>query len=740
MKRFSILVLGAIALTAAAQNKIDFPGRLAIEEARLQLAGSADRDNPDVAPMSALASPALKTYGVIVQFNGAEVDFGDLDVEVLSSVENLAVVNVTPDQMEAIAALPQVKAVSLGYERKALLKNAREATGVDDVHAGTGLASPYTGKGVIAGLFDTGLDVNHVNFKDADNNPRTKRLWVYSGSAGRPSTSLSDPTAISNYTTETSSETHGTHVLGIIAGGYKGAADFAAYGSNNRVSVTKQTTGTPMPYYGVAPDAELAVSCGPLYNSNIVDGVQKIIEYAESQNKPAVVNLSLGSTVGPHDGTDATSQYLDALGKRGIIFISAGNDGNENISVTTTSDPIKTFAFNDNSKPNVANGILDLWGSDNRVFTVRILGFDTSNFREAFSYTLDSNLGGATVAQGDMDGFSSAFSGTLKVSSNINPANNRYNVSINPTTTGKSSNIIFGIEIIPQPGQSVDGFTNSLLYGSRSMPGFTDGTPDNSINDMACGHNVIVVGSFSTMRSFPLLSGSGTWYEGAATVGSRSNFSSYGWTADGRLLPDVCAPGEVLVSSLNEYYVKAKSYGDSKLSARYTMNTGNILMDRNSSWGPMQGTSMASPFAAGVAALWLEANPEMTVEHVRDVIRNSSDLTMMMAFESNKWGAGKINALKGLKYVLDNRNAVDDITTDGGTAMVSCTDGHTFDIYVPGTQQLGARLHSLAGLCVAQTAATGNSATLSADGLTAGVYVLAVTSDKGTETFKVLVK
>ena len=59
-----------------------------------------------------------------------------------------------------------------GFEKSAQMYVARPAGGVDAVQAGAdGLPMPYTGKGVVAGLFDTGLDVNHINFLDAEGEP-----------------------------------------------------------------------------------------------------------------------------------------------------------------------------------------------------------------------------------------------------------------------------------------------------------------------------------------------------------------------------------------------------------------------------------------------------------------------------------------------------------------------------------------------------------------------------------------
>ncbi|MCH5219336.1 MAG: S8 family peptidase [Muribaculaceae bacterium] len=738
MKKITFLILSTLAVSAVAQNKIDPAGRFAIENYRFEQQSGAIAQ-PGTNPLAANAR-VEPTYNVIVEFDENGIDFGNEEIEIMSNIGNSAIVSLTPDQMERVAELPGVLRISLGFENKPLMKAARAATFVDEVQNGTGLGGvQYTGKGVIASLFDTGLDVNHINFLTADGQPRTKSLWVYKSNSGAP-IQYTDPVSISNFTSETTTESHATHVLGIMAGSYKGPAEYAELGSNGRANIVKQDAqGSAMPYYGVATDAELALACGPLSDANILNGVDNIVKYAKAQKKPCVVNLSLGNTIGPHDGTDAFSRSLATLGKDAIIFISAGNSGTDNLSFETTSKAVKTFIGNDNYTTGSANGIVDLWGSDNQVFDVRVFVYDRATSRDVFTYTLDANLAGKSVAQGDMSGFSSSgFSGTLRMSSNVDPINNRYNVTINLNLSTGQTSRLFGIEVTPKQGQTINGFANNMVFMSQSQPGFINGNPDNSINGMACGENVIAVGSFCTARSFPVLSGSAISYTGGAAVGSISNFSSYGYTPSGRTLPVVCAPGEVVISSVNKYNVDAENLGNGQLSGRYEM-PGDGLFVRTSSWQAMQGTSMASPFAAGVVATWLQAKPDMTVNEVIEIIELTATTDLMIEEEKYRWGAGKINALAGIKEVL-SRSTVMDVAADVDNAIITTADGHTFEVFVAGVNNIETRIYDLSGNCVASEKADGNKVTVNADHVAPGVYVFKVTTPNNTETRKVILR
>jgi hypothetical protein len=72
---------------------------------------------------------------------------------------------------------------------------------------------------------------------------------------------------------------------------------------------------------------------GDLYEENITLAAENVAQRAKAAGKPCVFNLSVGSVIGPHDGTDAYNRYMSELGKEMIICIAAGNDGNSPVSL-----------------------------------------------------------------------------------------------------------------------------------------------------------------------------------------------------------------------------------------------------------------------------------------------------------------------------------------------------------------------------------------------------------------------
>jgi hypothetical protein len=82
----------------------------------------------------------------------------------------------------------------------------------------------------------------------------------------------------------------------------------------------------------------------------------------------------------------------------------------------------------------------------------------------------------------------------------------------------------------------------------------------------------------------------------------------------------------------------------------------------------LSGTSMACPTVSGIIALWLEANPKLTLANVKDVLANSCDNDEFTAKNPIRWGYGKINAKKGLDYIQDQVTGIV-LMSDGRSMM-----------------------------------------------------------------------
>jgi subtilisin family serine protease len=747
MKKVSYaLALALVALSANAQSKLDAGSRMALNYYKHVLSG----ENAAVAPISLpfqinTMTRAESTTTMFVSLNpGADLaKIEALGFEVITVAGNIALVDGSLNAVDQLAALDEVKSISFGSKVKAKLDKARVAVNAEEVQKGTeDLPQAYNGAGVVTGIFDTGLDPNHPNFNDADGNTRVKGIWLFGGSNGKYSFYSSD--RVSEFTTDTRSECHGTHTLGCMAGSFnKKGGKVAIIGSNGQSVSVRSTVQNP--YYGIAPNSDIAISCGELYSANIAAGMSAIADYADEQGQPFVINLSLGSNTGPHDGSDEYSQLASALTKRGIICIAAGNEGLYKVSYvkdfTESDNSFKTFPYSTSSS---FSGQIDFWGDDDTDYTVTVVVYDLTTGSAVYSYDVNTSTEqDVTITTSDYnaqgyihnDAFDTAFSSSYLLIGALHNTgtNNRrevrmeYNLRYN-SKTNSSQRYVFGLIVTGKAGHRVD-MTNDSDYAeltSLSQSGWVNGNADLSISSMACAEGLISIGSYNTRDRWPALSGGIYGYfnsDGSAATGYAANelsgFSSYATLIDGTTRPTVIAPGSGIISSISSYYTDTQNETTRKgYAALYTKDS------RDYYWESESGTSMACPVAAGTIALWLQADPTLTTEDVMNVIKQTSVQDEVTMADPVKAGAGKINALAGIKYIL-GLNSVNSIAVDSADKMLVTSAGQNeWQVYVPGASAVKAALYSTSGQLVANVSANSDTAVINGNKLAKGIYIL----------------
>lgn len=178
-----------------------------------------------------------------------------------------------------------------------------------------------------------------------------------------------------------------------------------------------------------------------------------------------------------------------------------------------------------------------------------------------------------------------------------------------------------------------------------------NGGPDGSLSNLASCPDVVAVGAWNSRNVVPDVD-DGTYTWTAVEVDHVAKWSAYGTSGDERPLPHFCAPGNTLVSALSRphyYYDGPKDDAD---------RTAWVVGEER--WFAAAGTSMASPFAAGVFALWLEADPTLSVADLRDIAIQTAKTTYPDIADP-RWGAGAIDAHAGIAEI-EKRLGIDNVT------------------------------------------------------------------------------
>jgi len=385
-----------------------------------------------------------------------------------------------------------------------------------------------------------------------------------------------------NVTASTDTDGHGTHVSGIAAGN-----GFSSAGT----------------YTGMAPGAGILFGKTSFFTTDIITAVQDLISFAEAASKPIPVNLSLGLMVGPHDGSSGFEGGINNLsagssGSKRLIAVAAGNETGAGEHFQTTLGPFGTTSIPVTLEA-VTSALVDVWADGDDQFTVSAAtGTDCVTVSTGNSAT--SPLSRISVSN--------------KVSTPPNGAT-LISVIFKPPAGGGSGTI--------QLDRTRNGGTGRLDTYIESTDGSFDvATNSGTIVEPANGSAVIAVGSFNTKTS-----------SGSQATQNISSFSSLGPTRDGRLKPDVTAPGFIIYS--------AKSLDRTWPPSELVPGNDNYVI--------MAGTSMATPHVTGIAALVWQSNPALTGAQARERIRRTANLPTDGSTPPNTtWGYGKVNALKAV--------------------------------------------------------------------------------------------
>ena len=645
-------------------------------------------------------------YAPVRTINGtkmvdAYIDFNDSSViDQLKSqgvlvncvFEDFITAQVPLDRLEFIRHLPGVTGVEISPVLEQCTDSTLRFTHAGQVLEGTdyGLTQAYDGTGVIVGIIDSGFDYQHLAFRRADDHDRTRIVRIYdtTDSTGHPvldGENILPGTVFMDEQIDTlkrdESGTHGTHVAGIAAGTHVNG------------------------YGGMAPGADIVLCSEPSMGTGIIElyvinCLKYIFSYADSVGKPCVVNLSVSTRFGPHDGNDKLSKAIAQLtGPGRIVVIAAGNNGNTGLYV---NQPVTE------DKPlNMLIGHVATHADDSYQYKyVRVDSWvREKNVRPVFSFHILDKLTNHIVWRSDTVWLSKYFytsefsdyyepnpllgeTGSMYGCVYISPSNSKFYLTCELKNLVCKSYVVdslgditsryqIGITIYPPsvhyPKQPDSCYVDSWTCNSDSRRTYIGDTiyidqvtadgdtvtqafenfyapssNDCSIGSYAVGDSVISAGGYFGRTKLCSLYGEWT-VNPDVWLGNNMSQSSYqkeGCGPTGKPLPTIMAPGYNVISAVSRY-----SYFIYNENYYLTV----MATDDGSYWGGMTGTSMAAPTVAGIIAQWLQINPNLSPSDIKNILAQTAIKDEKTESPSNGYlyGAnGKIDAMAGVRMLL----------------------------------------------------------------------------------------
>ncbi len=504
------------------------------------------------------------------------------------------------------------------------------------------------GKGVLLGLIDVGgFDFAHPDFLDDKDRTRFLAIWDQGGTRRDPPAKRGF-----NYGSELTKQQMNAAIVAARKRGVPPATLLEPQSQMSSSSHATHVASIAAGNRGVCPEAAIA---GVLIDvariddpiarrrttfsdtSRIVHAVEYLLHLADEEKRALVINISLGTNGGAHDGSSGVARWLDAyLATPGrAICIAAGNAGQEKAEFEGDLGWIMGRIHAQGRVPSrglevdlewtvVGDGIedrseneLEIWYGAQDRFAVALKppngewirvnprefvenhrlpsGTTVSIYNELYHPTNGANYIAAYLSPNlDPGSYRGIESGVWKLRLiGEEVRDGRFNAWIERDDVA---------ELEPVSGRRVFRFPS--FFTERSH------TDSHSISSLACGFRIIAVSNLDDARQ-------------------RINASSsQGPTRDGRQKPEIAAPGTEIVAA-------------------------NGFAHPDEPWIAMTGTSMASPYVAGIVGLMLGANPGLSAAQCAGILLRTARPLPGASYDwGNDVGFGRIDAVAAVEEAL----------------------------------------------------------------------------------------
>lgn len=270
-------------------------------------------------------NPIGREWDLIVKYSGSLDCVRALGAQVVEMQNGFAIVTIRESLIDAMSNCPAVEYVEKPKRLFFQVENGKRASCITPVQRPP---LSLTGRGVLVAVIDSGIDYENEVFRNADGTTRIRNLWDQT-IPGNPPEGYEIGT---EYTGEDINEALRASTrqerLQIVP-----SQDISGHGT----SVAGIAAGNSQEYQGVAYESELLIvklgiprEDGFPRTTELIQALDYVVRMALEYQMPVAINLSFGNTYGPHDGSSLLERFIEDFANtwKSVICIGTGNEGN----------------------------------------------------------------------------------------------------------------------------------------------------------------------------------------------------------------------------------------------------------------------------------------------------------------------------------------------------------------------------------------------------------------------------
>lgn len=272
--------------------------------------------------------PETNTWELIVKYSQSLDRVREqLDISAVELANNYAIITIPENLIDQLAEFEEIEFIEkpkrLFYE----VSEGRAASCINPLQTAT---FNLFGEGVLVAIIDSGIDYSHPDFRNEDGTTRIALLWDQT-IPGNPPEGYGVGTV---YTREQINEAINTPMperLDIVP-----SVDLTGHGTHVAGIAAGNGRASNGRNRGVASRSEiiavkLGTSVGDSFprTTQLMEGINFAINYALQVGMPLVINISFGNNYGAHNGLSLLESYINEaanLWKTNIV-IGTGNEG-----------------------------------------------------------------------------------------------------------------------------------------------------------------------------------------------------------------------------------------------------------------------------------------------------------------------------------------------------------------------------------------------------------------------------